>query len=183
LAKAEATPVRFLLRYDPVMLELVRRVRSGFWGDPVGASVQAVASSADDAAEILAALVLAFGKPVSGFCSRVDGLIVAVLVFGNDFALSAELSLAPAALGEDRPFVAMGSLNCRRTLMEFRLGTEKTLAYAGPDSAALRLPLAEGDGARYRSEDLEAGSLLVTEKDDGEALELARKLLSAGCLA
>ncbi|HCM27376.1 MAG: hypothetical protein A2Z99_10385 [Treponema sp. GWB1_62_6] len=182
MTKTITTPIRFLLRYDPVILELVRRVRSGLWGGPVGASVQAAVASISDAEELIAGILLAFGPPASAHCSRAGDLFAAVLIMGSDFAITAEIVVAPAALGADLPFVAVGSLNCRRTLVDFRIGTERILSFAGPDSSAVRLPLAEGTGARYRHQDVsgKSGPVIVTEDADREALGLARRLLLEG---
>ncbi len=178
----EKTPLRFLLRYDPVFLELTRSLRSQLWGDAIGASVQAVVSSTEDSIELIAGLQLVFGFPGSARYSFDGCLSNAILVFGTDFAMTVEIVAAPNALRDDRPFMLVGSLNCDRSLVEFRLGAEKSLSYLGSSASPVTLPIAEGDGARYRIMDLAAvgGPLIVTDTDDIKALARARKIVLDG---
>lgn len=129
--------------------------------------------------DLVAALPHVFGFPLSGSCNRTADLVSVILVYRDRFAMTADIAIAPAALGS-RPFMIVGSLNCRRTLVEFRLGTEKSLSCAGADSSVIRLPLAEGDGELYRNLDLASGPVIVAEADDSRALALVHSLAMTG---
>lgn len=175
-------PLRHALRYDPVFLELGRRLAGGAFGPPTGISSSSVLGSAEDVAEIVAFWTLLLGLP--SFSSlRVDSaasLHRAIFAYPG-FGLTADLVVVdPRSL----PFgpTLTGSVSCARAFFEFRFGSERLLSYAREEDSSVPIALPEGDGAFYRAMDLEAPAdeRLVTGGTDEAAVAFARDLIARG---
>jgi hypothetical protein len=177
------TPLRFVLRYDPVFLELGRRLEKGEWGRPNGASVSAALSRAEDEREALAFLVLLFGMPQRASRSSRFPLARSILLY-DSFALSIDCVVAEEALSSGRAAALAGSLSCSTAFVEFRLGTDRLLAAARDEEHCYRASMAEGDGERYRRMDeiRQGGPVIADPAADTSALAAADRLLSSGTL-
>ncbi len=167
-----STPLRFVLRYDPVFLELGKRLASGEWGRPTGVSVSAILADAAAEREVLAFLFLLFGHPLSA--SRLDCTTFtrSIFLYGSS-ALTAECVHAAEAPLYGRRAAIAGSLSCSALFAEFRLGAERLLTVARDESRSYRVSMAEGDGARYRRMDERAPDGPVVARADADAAALA----------
>ena len=174
-----STPLRFVLRYDPVFLELGKRLARGEWGRPTGVSVSAVLAEAAAERDFIAFMLLLFGHPVSA--SRSDcSTFTRYLFLYENYALTAECVVAEEAPLYGRSAAVTGSLSCSSSFAEFRLGAERLLTVASGVSKAYRASMAEGDGERYRSMDERAfgGPVVVSVDADAAALAAADRLFA-----
>ena len=178
-----STPLRFVLRYDPVFLELGKRLGNDEWGKLTGVSVSAVLSRAEDERELFAFLITLFGLPSTAVRTDFPAFSRSIFLYG-DSALIAECVVSPDAPLYGRAAAVSGLLSCSQGCMEFRLGSERILTAARDESHVFHLSMAEGDGERYRSMD-EAdprGPVVVSPLSDAAAVAAAGRLLSGGVL-
>lgn len=178
-----STPLRFVLRYDPVFLELGRRLASGEWGKATGVSVSAVLASAGNERDLLAFLILLFGQPSSAIRTMQHPVSRSIFMYRN-FAISAECVVSKEALCFGREASVTGSLSCSTAFVEFRLGSDRLLSAARDENRSYRASLAEGDGERYRQKDEASpgGPILADAVSDEAALTATDRLLSTGKL-
>lgn len=175
-------PLRHALRYDPVFLELGRRLAGGEFGPPTGVSSSSVLPSPEDVSEIVAFWVLLLGVP--SFSSlRIDpaaSLYRAIFAYSG-FGLTADLVVVGSGSLPYGPTLT-GSASCARAFFDFRFGSERLLSYAPDEDSHVPVALPEGDGAFYRAMDLKvpADRRLVPEEADAAALAFARDLLARG---
>ncbi len=177
-----SAPLRFVLRYDPVFLELGRRMGIGEWGVPTGVSVSAALMGAEDERELIAFLIYLFGLPATATRTDFHTCSRSFLLYG-DFALTVESVVVGAVPLQGRAVVS-GFLSCSAGCVEFRLGSERVLTAARDESRVFRLSMAEGDGERYRAmdEELPGGPVVVSPLEDEAATAAAGRLLSKGSL-
>jgi hypothetical protein len=175
-------PLRFVLRYDPVFLELARRLASGEWGGLTGISVSAVLGSHEKERELLSFLILLFGRPPSALRTVIPHELTRSIFMYGTFALSLECVVAGEALLYGRDAAISGSMSCTAAFVEFRLGSDRFLAAARDESHFYRASMAEGDGERYRSldESKAGGPVVVGEAADLAATAAADLLFSTG---
>lgn len=178
-----STPLRFVLRYDPVFLELGRRLASGEWGKATGVSVSAALAGDGNERDLLAFLILLFGQPSSATRTTQYPVSRSIFMY-RTFAVSAECVVSKEALCFGREAAVIGSLSCSTAFVEFRLGSDRLLSAARDENRSYRASLAEGDGERYRQKDetSSGGPIIVDAASDEAALTTTDRLLSTGRL-
>jgi hypothetical protein len=178
-----STPLRFALRYDPVFLELGRRLGSDEWGKLTGVSIFAALDRLENERELLAFLLLLFGHCENAHRTVSPTLSRSIFIYGS-FALSSECVIVGDALHFCRDFAISGSMACSSAMVEFRLGADRVLTFARDETHSYRASFAEGDGERYRrlDETSPGGPVVVRPADDADALILADRLLTTGTL-
>ncbi|MFA6507972.1 MAG: hypothetical protein WCT14_17860 [Treponemataceae bacterium] len=172
--------LRHRLFYDPLFLDLHRRLVAGYFGRIAGGGSSAVVSSTQDLFQLCAFFVLFFGVPQKShfFSDRAASLDKILLLYDN-YALSLDAVLAPKAVPPSTGIALTGSLSCSRALVEFRFGAERLSAYAPSEETRYRLAFPEGDGALYKKMD-EAypdAKRLISRERDHAAVAFAEEVL------
>jgi hypothetical protein len=166
--------------YDPLFLDLSRRMRSGFFGSAMGGSCAAAVSSSSDFSDVCAFLVLFFGIPTraEAFADPAARLGRVILLF-DGFAFSLDASFVSAAVPQPTGVALTGSIAFDRSLLEFRFGVERLAAYAASENDRHVLAFPEGDGTYYRNLDAADpdGPRVLTAERDAETSEYVAKLL------
>jgi len=174
-------PLRFLLAYDPLFLDLARRLRSGFLGKLDGSLVQAALDAPGSIPQVCAFILFLLGFPRDLRASFDGASSLGRFFFIYDgFVLSLEASVVRS--GVPAPGIALvGSLHGGKGLLEFRFGAERLSAYSPREGESFRLAFPEGDGERYRSADLSrsGGPIVVDERTDRAAMEYVSSRLGA----
>lgn len=175
-------PLRHALRYDPVFLELGRRLALGEFGPPTGIGSTSVLGSEGDVAELIAFWFLFFGAPIFSTLRRDPASSLHRAILGYPlFGLSVDMVVVDAAALPYGPTLT-GSVSCTGGFIEFRYGAERLLSYARQEDSHFPIALPEGDGAFYRAADLEAPAdgRLLSDYADEAAVAFARDLIARG---
>lgn len=174
-------PLRRALRYDPVFLELGKRLGCGEFGSLTGISVSSVIGSTDDLVDLIAFWVTFFGRPTfSNLSFNPHSSLAHVVLLFDGFGLSMDTVVIGSPETLLLGAIVTGSVSCSRAFVEFRFGTEKLLSYAREEGRTCRVALPEGDGAYYAAMDEASSDVdrVVREESDAAALRFARDLVT-----
>lgn len=173
-----STPLRFVLRYDPVFLELGKRLGRGEWGGISGVKISAALNLPESERDLLAFLILLFGHPVAAERAEFPTFSRSILTYAG-WTLTAECVIGKDIPTYGRGAVISGFLSCAAAIVEFRLGSERVLTAARDEERAYRVSMAEGDGQRYRlmDETSENGPVVARAGVDEAAVAAADRLV------
>lgn len=163
-------PLRLLLYFDPVFLELGRCRDDGRWGPLRGLSLFAAVPDTAGLREILAFLHLFLGPPSKSFCTLRPGAAELVHTYDGSAAVHLTASMVPQGL--PAAGILCGSASFDHAMAEFRWGNEGFLAYSTQ----------EGESVRVNLEDpaYEGADSAISAEREAEAAAFAMDVLAAG---